>query len=144
MKYIIHTDGGSRGNPGPAGIGVIIETQSGEIVLEISKYIGDTTNNIAEYSALVAALEKCTDKNNASELELEFFLDSELVVRQLNGIYKVKDSNMRDLYTKVKELEKKFAKTTYTHVLRENNKKADKLVNEALDARIGKGDYSRL
>ena len=130
-KLIIHTDGGARGNPGPAGIGVVIYDPNGNLIKKYGKYIGDEkTNNEAEYEAVIAALvaaEKLGGK------DLQFNLDSELVVRQLNNIYKVKNQRMQKLVMKVHNLETKFAGVKYTYVPREQNKLADTLVNEAID-----------
>jgi len=130
MKLITFTDGGSRGNPGPAAIGVVIKNEKGEIVFEKGKKIGETTNNQAEYQALLLALEK------ASELgatELACYLDSELVVKQLKGEYKVKDAGLAVQYLKVHNLRMKFKSISFTHVRREKNTEADALVNKALD-----------
>ena len=131
MKAIINTDGGARGNPGPAAIGIVVRDSSNKIVKEIAKSIGNGTNNEAEYTALIEGLK------TAKELfykELDFYLDSELVVKQLNGSYKVKNDRIKALWLKAKELEKNFEKITYTHIRREENKRADALVNEALDS----------
>lgn len=133
MKYnklIIYTDGGARGNPGPAGIGVIIKDEKGKIVDTVSKYIGETTNNQAEYRAVIAALEKL---NNYEVGELNFFLDSELVVRQLNREYKVKNQDLAPLFVKIYNTIMKYSKVTFIHIRREFNKEADKLANEAMD-----------
>jgi ribonuclease HI len=132
-KFIIHTDGGARGNPGPAGIGVLIEDEAGNTVLEHSRYLGETTNNQAEYSAVIDALQ------HAKELraeEIELFLDSELVARQLNGEYKVKDQGLAQQFLKVHNLRCSFRKVVFTHIRREMNKRADRLANEAMD-RLG-------
>jgi ribonuclease HI len=129
-KLIIHTDGGARGNPGPAGIGAVLEDEAGKVVAEISEYIGEATNNQAEYRAVVAAI------NKAKELwaeELEFVLDSELVVKQLKREYKVKDKDLAVLFMKIYNSSINFKKISYRHVRREFNKEADRLVNEALD-----------
>jgi len=130
MKYKMYTDGGSRGNPGKAAIGVVIYNEKDKVIEKISKYIGTATNNVAEYSALlvgVLALKKlkCT--------EVEMFLDSLLIVNQLNGKYRVKDSKMKKLYLKVME-NLEDIDWTVAHVKREKNKVADSLVNDALDA----------
>jgi len=130
MKYKMYTDGGSRGNPGKAAIGVVIYNEKDKVIEKISKYIGTATNNVAEYSALlvgVLALKKlkCT--------EVEMFLDSLLIVNQLNGKYRVKDSKMKKLYLKVME-NLEDIDWTVAHVKRNKNKVADKLVNDALDA----------
>lgn len=129
-KLIINTDGGSRGNPGPAAIGVVFSDESGEVVARYKECIGETTNNVAEYSALVLALTKAKD---FEATEIECRLDSELVVKQLNGQYKVKDPNMKELYARVQDLIF-FKPVKFVHVRREYNKLADALVNEALDA----------
>lgn len=135
MKYVIHTDGGSRGNPGPAAIGIVIQEEtSGKVVASFGKKIGITTNNVAEYSAVIAAITYMIDQKKQGS-ELQFLLDSTLVVNQLNGLFKVKDSNMRNLMMKVRELEQEFDGTiTYTYVPREQNSDADFQVNAALDA----------
>lgn len=130
MKLTIHTDGGARGNPGPAGIGVFIQDEGGKVLLEHSRYIGETTNNQAEYAAVVDAL------HHAKELgadEIAFFLDSELVVKQLNGEYRVKDADLAQMFLKVHNARLAFRKVTFTHVRREQNKDADRLANEAMD-----------
>jgi ribonuclease HI len=133
-KLVINTDGGSRNNPGPAGIGVVFSDEQGEVMAKYKEYIGEATNNIAEYSALIKGLEKAKDFEAA---EIECRLDSELVVKQLNGEYKVKDQVMRELYNKVQELIF-FKPVKFVHVRREFNKLADKLVNEAVDEYLNK------
>ncbi|MFA6551409.1 MAG: ribonuclease HI family protein [Patescibacteria group bacterium] len=130
-KLIIHTDGGARNNPGPAGIGAVIAAD-GKVVKEISEYIGETTNNQAEYKAVIRALEEAK-KLGADELE--FYLDSELVVRQFNRIYKVRDKDLAPLFMKVYNLAQNFKKVTFKHIMRERNKEADMLVNRAIDNR---------
>lgn len=132
-KLIINTDGGSRNNPGPAGIGIVFSDEKGEVVAKFKEYIGEATNNVAEYSALVYGLEKAKDFEVD---EIECRLDSELVVKQLNGEYKVKDPGMKELYNKVQELIF-FKPVKFVHVRREFNKLADKLVNEAVDEHLG-------
>lgn len=130
-KLIIYTDGGARGNPGPAGIGVVMFDEDGKsVVATHKKYIGEATNNVAEYSAVILALEEA--KKLAAE-ELAFALDSELVVKQLNGEYKVKNVDLGKLFIKIYNLRQQFRKVTFRHVPREQNKLADKLVNEAID-----------
>lgn len=130
MTFRLYTDGGARGNPGPGGIGVVIENAKGEIVYESAKYVGRCTNNEAEYMGVLAGLENALERKM---VELEVFLDSELVIKQLRGEYKVKNTRLKEFYLKAKSLEKCFKKITYTHIKREKNKKADALVNEALD-----------
>lgn len=130
MQLKIFTDGGARGNPGPAAIGVVIYDKNDKILFKRGKYIGETTNNQAEYQAIVLALEKSASLKAA---ELEFFLDSELVVKQLAGEYKVRDENLAKQFLKVWNLKNKFKKVTFRHVRREKNTVADALVNQALD-----------
>lgn len=129
-KIIIHSDGGARGNPGPSGIGVVLNDESGGVIAEISRYLGETTNNQAEYKALIAGLEKAKDLEAE---EVVCYLDSELVVKQLNHEYKVKSADLAPLFLKVHNLSLSFKKISYTHVRREQNKIADRLANEAMD-----------
>jgi ribonuclease HI len=129
-KLIIHTDGGARGNPGPAGIGVVIYDEEKNVVAEISRYIGEATNNQAEYRAVLAAIEKAKDFKPE---EINFFLDSELVVKQLNREYKVKNKDLAPLFVKIYNATLDFKKVTFRHIRRELNKEADKLANEAMD-----------
>lgn len=127
--YKLFTDGGSRGNPGPAGIGGVLYKDD-KIIGNFSDYIGNTTNNQAEYKALLAGLE-LAKKHKVDTLEC--FLDSELVVKQLKKEYKVKDKDLGVLFVKVWNLSLGFKKITFTHVRREKNQEADMLVNIALD-----------
>jgi ribonuclease HI len=126
----LFTDGGSRGNPGPAAIGGVIYDLNGEKLKEFSEYIGESTNNIAEYSALIKGLRLCLEMGFKN---VSCNLDSELVVKQLNKIYKVKDEKMKILYDVVVETKAEFESVSFTHVLRAKNKLADTLVNKALD-----------
>lgn len=130
-KFLIHTDGGARGNPGPAAIGVVIE-ENGKIIFQEGRKIGDATNNQAEYQAVALALQKAKELGGE---ELEFHLDSELVVRQLNGEYKVKNQDLALQFLKIHNLLQHFKKVAYKHVYREENKLADALLNAALDAK---------
>lgn len=126
-RGVLHCDGASSGNPGAAGIGVVI--QAGISTFEISEYIGTATNNIAEYSALIKGLSK------ARELgidELDIFLDSELIVRQINGSYKVKNEKLKPFHEKAVKLLVSFQSYSIKHVPREQNKEADKLAKEAV------------
>jgi len=129
-KFIIYTDGGARGNPGPAGIGVVIYNEKRQVVAEVKEYLGETTNNQAEYRAVIAALHK--SKALGGE-ELEFNLDSELVVKQLNREYKVKNKELAPLFLSIHNLSVDFKKISYRHIPREENKEADRLANEAMD-----------
>jgi len=130
MTYKLFSDGGARGNPGPAAIGCVLYRGDEEID-RISQYIGETTNNQAEYRAILAGIEMAL-KHKLKELDC--FLDSELIVEQLNQRYKVKDKELAKLFVKVWNLTLEFDKISFTHVRREKNKRADALVNQALDA----------
>lgn len=129
-KLIIYTDGGARGNPGPAAIGAVLMDEQSKVIAEISECIGETTNNQAEYRAVIAAFSKAKE---LGATELEFFLDSELVVKQLKREYKVKNAELAPLFLQVHNLEVGFKKVTFKHVRREQNVEADRLVNLALD-----------
>lgn len=131
---IIHTDGGARGNPGPAAIGIVIKTPSGETVAAWGKTIGETTNNQAEYQALEAALTKA--KELGAE-QVDCYLDSLLVVQQVKGEWKVKEASLKPNVDRVRALATQFKKVTFSHVPREQNAEADELVNQALDAGAG-------
>lgn len=124
----IFTDGGARGNPGPAGIGVVI--RAGEKVHHFKKFIGHATNNQAEYQAVLLALEEA---KKLGLQELQFNLDSELVVRQLNQEYKIKDAELGKLFVKIWNRRQDFRRVSFHHVPREQNYEADQLVNEAID-----------
>lgn len=138
-KIIIHTDGGARGNPGPAGIGVVIEDETGEVLKELSEYIGEATNNVAEYHALIRALgeAKVLFGERTLELPVEVMMDSELVVRQCQGVYKVKDPTLKEKFAMVAQMRMEdFPNLAFTHVRREKNSRADELVNEAIDSAL--------
>lgn len=131
-EVVIFTDGGARGNPGPAGAGVVIKEQ-GKIVSQFGKYLGDTlTNNWAEYEALILAIAEAK-RLGFTDRHIEFRMDSELIVRQMQGIYKVKDKNLKLQHAKVRELLLDFEHVHFTHIPREENSEADALVNEAID-----------
>ena len=130
MNLIIFTDGGARGNPGQAGIGVAIADETGKIITRHKKYIGEATNNVAEYEALILALNKAAELGGAN---LQINMDSELVVRQMQGRYKIKDPGLKILAAEVLKLRNQFASVEFIHVRRKQNKLADKLVNEAID-----------
>jgi ribonuclease HI len=132
----IFTDGGSRGNPGPSALGVYIENDKGIVLDEMGKYLGITTNNIAEYSAIVAALEWILqNKARMPQLsKISFYMDSQLASSQLNGLYRIKNPHLRELLFEARQKESQIGlPITYSHVPREQNKKADALVNIALD-----------
>jgi ribonuclease HI len=129
-KLVVNVDGGARGNPGPAAIGVVVCSPAGEVLEERGERIGEATNNVAEYRALLAGVERAAELG-ASELELVG--DSELIVRQVKGEYKVKDATLRELHAEVKRALRPFVSWSIRHVRREQNAEADRLVNEALD-----------
>lgn len=130
----LFTDGGSRGNPGPSAIGYAICDLEGNVVKKHREYIGKSTNNQAEYKALLAGMDDCL---SAGVNQLTVFMDSELIINQMLGRYKVKHQDMKPLYARAKELESKLEDISYKHVPREQNSVADGLVNEALDNHIG-------
>lgn len=135
MDVRIYTDGGARGNPGPAASGAVLKSlkdgKEGEVVATVSKYLGRDTNNQAEYTAIVIGLEKA---RSLGAKRVELYMDSELATRQLNGRYKVKDAGIAKRFLEVKNLLHAFERVTFTHVRRERNKEADAIVNEVLDA----------
>lgn len=131
MKVVAHTDGGSRGNPGPAAAGFVLEDDAGRTLAARAFFLGETTNNVAEYTALVRALESARQIGAA---EITVYTDSELMVRQLKGVYKVKSDLIRPLFERVNELRTHFQSCLLVHVTRDKNTEADRLVNKALDA----------
>ncbi len=136
MKLIIYTDGGARGNPGPAAIGVVIADEKGAAIKKYSEYLGEETNNIAEYSAIVFALKKIKalyGKEKIKKMEIEIRSDSELIVKQLNHQYKIEDEGLQPLFIKIWNMRIDFGPIEFIHVPREENKEADRLVNECLD-----------
>ena len=135
MKARLSTDGGARGNPGPAAYGYVLEAEDGTVLDARGEAIGTATNNVAEYSGLVAGLAKAVEIGLD---ELEVVSDSELMVRQMTGVYRVKNQGLRDLNLEATALARKIAKVTYRAVRREQNELADRLVNEALDAAAGR------
>lgn len=135
LKFIIEADGGSRGNPGPAAYGCLIRNfETREIIFQEGKFIGTQTNNFAEYSGLIRALEKCFELD--SDAEIQVFMDSKLVVEQMSGNWKIKHENMKALVNKAKSA---FPQNnvTYNWIPREENLIADSLLNEALDQALG-------
>lgn len=134
MHIRIYTDGGARGNPGPAASGAVLKklegAAEGEIIATASKYLGKTTNNQAEYTAIIIGLEKA---KQLGATHVDMCMDSELATKQLNGQYKVKDQEIAKRFLEVKNLVHAFERVTFTHVRREKNKEADALVNKVLD-----------
>lgn len=141
-KIIVYTDGGSRGNPGPAGIGVFVADEKGNTIKEYSGFIGIRTNNEAEYEAVILALQKIKalfGKEKSKNTELEIRMDSELVARQMNGIYKIENEKLIPLFMKIWNLKMDFGGVSFKHIPREQNKEADRLANEAMDEESAKG-----
>jgi len=131
---IAHSDGGARGNPGPAGYGVVIKDETGRKVAALSEYLGHQTNNFAEYQGLIAALEYAVGHGKA----LKLISDSELLVRQIKGIYKVKNPTLQELHGRAKELIAQMDWFSIGHAFREQNQEADRLANEAMDKGMGR------
>jgi ribonuclease HI len=131
MKAKLSTDGGARGNPGPAAYGYVLEAEDGSMLAEHGETIGTATNNVAEYRALVAGLEKALELGVD---DLEVVSDSELLVKQMRGEYKVKNATLRELSLEAARLARQLESIAYKAVRREHNERADELVNEALDA----------
>jgi ribonuclease HI len=137
--YQANVDGGSRGNPGPAAYGVVVRDPRGEIVARLKKYIGKNTNNVAEYFGLIAALDYA---QNHGIRALRVESDSELMVKQMRGQYKVKSEELKPLFERAKKMSQTFEAFRINHVYREQNKEADALVNQALDETSGSGASS--
>ena len=131
MKAKLSTDGGARGNPGPAAYGYVLEADDGTVLAAHGERIGIATNNVAEYRALIAGLEKAAELQIG---ELEVISDSELLVKQMTGEYRVKNETLRELSLEASRLARRVGKVTYRAVRREHNELADRLVNEALDS----------
>src|SRR3989441_7493236 len=132
---IAYSDGGARGNPGPAGYGVVIKDETGKKIAELSQYLGHQTNNFAEYQGLIAALEYAIQQGHKA---LKLISDSELLVRQVKGIYKVKNPALRDLHSRAKQLIAQLDWFSIEHALREHNREADRLANAAMDKGMGR------
>src|SRR5206468_589038 len=132
---VAHSDGGARGNPGPAGYGVVMQDESGKKVAALSEYLGHQTNNFAEYQGLIAALEYALQHGPKA---LKLISDSELLVRQIKGIYKVKNPTLQDLHGRAKELIAQLDWFSIGHAMREQNQEADQLANEAMDRGMGR------
>lgn len=132
---VAYSDGGARGNPGPAGYGVVIQDEAGKKVAALSEYLGHQTNNVAEYQGLIAALEYAVNHNHKA---LKVISDSELLVRQIKGIYKVKNSTLQELHGRAKDLIAQLDWFSIGHVLRGHNQEADDLANAAMDKGMGR------
>lgn len=135
MKLTVYTDGASRGNPGESSYGFVITNEQGDKVYEEGKYIGIATNNIAEYTAVLKSFEYIAEKLFNKSLELNFFMDSRLVVEQLSGRFKVKSHNLKPLIEEIKQFCTQFKSVKFTHIPREKNIGADYMANLALDSR---------
>lgn len=133
-KVVVHVDGGARGNPGPAAVGAVATGEEGELLAEKGVYIGEATNNVAEYRAVLLAIELARE---LGARELEIVNDSELVARQIGGQYKVKHAGLRPLFVETMRQLRGFDRWTVRNVRREANERADQLVNEALDEALG-------
>ena len=132
-KLLLFSDGAARGNPGPSGAGAVLMLPDGKIVARLGKYLGIQTNNHAEYCAAILGLEAAL---RLGATEVEMIADSELLVKQVNGIYKVKNEHLKELWSRVRELMRRFDKATIRHVLRAYNKEADEMSNRAIDERM--------
>ena len=140
MKYILYTDGGSRGNPGPAALGVVICNEKGEALKKYGETLGETTNNEAEYQALIFGLKKLKQvfgKEQMKQSPLEVRMDSELIIKQLNHEYKIEEPNLQQLFLRVWNLMLDFGPIKFVAIPRGQNCEADRLVNEALDKKQG-------
>ena len=133
MKLRVNVDGGSRGNPGPAAVGIVIRGAEGQVIADAAEPIGSATNNVAEYRALLRGIELAA-QHGATELEL--YGDSELVVKQIRGEYKVKDPGLKPLHAQARQALSAFSAWSFNHVRRELNAEADALVNQALDSHM--------
>ncbi len=131
MKLVVNVDGGARGNPGPAAVGVVVRNDGGDVIADAAEPIGTATNNVAEYRALLRGIELAAE-HGATEVEL--LGDSELVVKQVRGEYRVKDAGLKPLHAQARQALSAFSAWSFNHVRREHNAEADALVNQALDA----------
>jgi ribonuclease HI len=137
-KVTVFTDGGARGNPGPAALGVFIQDENGKELARIGKAIGETTNNVAEYAAIIEGFNWLLENKQRLNIEsVNFFMDSQLACSQLSGVYKVKNPKIREFVFEIRQKEAKLGiSITYAHVRREQNTKADFMVNQALDNQL--------
>ncbi len=133
MHLTVFTDGGSRGNPGPSATGIVVKDASGKTIAAYGEYLGIQTNNVAEYQALLSALTKAQELGGT---HVDCVLDSELVVKQMNGQYRVRNPELLKLFLRIYNLRQGFKKVTFRHTLREGNKEADAEVNKVLDAHM--------
>lgn len=132
-RLVLRTDGASRGNPGPAAAGIVVEHLDGTVVTQLGQYLGEMPNNQAEYRALILGLRLVTD---CQPVAVDVYMDSELVVRQMTGVYQVRDATLQTLYRDAMALVKALPHVTFTHVRRAQNALADRLANQALNERL--------
>jgi len=133
MKLTLYTDGGARNNPGPAATGVVLKDETGKTICNYGEYLGEQTNNYAEYSAVISGMKKA---HELGATELDVIVDSKLVCEQLNGRWKVKEPTLQNLFIQAWNAIQKFKKVQIMHILREGNKEADAEVNKVLDSRL--------
>lgn len=132
-RLVVYLDGASRGNPGPSGIGVVVGEEKGKVIAQFNEYIGEKTNNVAEYMALIRALKE-TKKYKPKEII--FYLDSQLLVNQINGLYRAKNKSLLNLLQEVRKLSRGFSQVKFQYIPREENKLADKLANQAINLAV--------
>jgi ribonuclease HI len=141
VRATLHTDGGARGNPGPAGIGVVLVGEDGEVIADLARGIGNTTNNVAEYSALIAGLELALERGVT---DVDVHIDSELVAAQVEGKWKIRNDRLRALAVRARSLLERFERASITHVPRARNASADRLANQGMDAaEVEEGDVGQ-
>lgn len=140
-RWVLHTDGGSRGNPGPAGSGFVLRDGAGTIVCAAGHFLGDATNNRAEYDGLIRGL-RSARSHGCRDLEVR--MDSELIVRQMIGRYRVKNEGLKEPFAQAKKLLRDFDEVHFVHIPRAENAEADRLANEAMDARESVGDAAEM
>ncbi len=139
-EIVVYTDGAARGNPGPAGAGVSIRDSKGRVIVECGEYLGEATNNVAEYEALILGL---SEGRRLGAARVEIRSDSELLVRQMLGEYRVRNAALQDLHSRAREIQATFDHVEYVHVRREANQDADRMANRAVDARARVFDGER-
>ncbi len=132
-RLTVYTDGAARGNPGPAGAGVHVQDEAGSLLAEDRLYLGEATNNVAEYRALLLGLERARE---LGAREVEIRADSELMIRQMTGKYRVRNADLQDLHRQARALELGFQRVDYVHIRRESNREADRLANQAIDRQL--------
>lgn len=132
-RLVVYLDGASRGNPGPSGIGVVVGEEKGKVIAQFNEYIGEKTNNVAEYMALIRGLK---ETKKYKPREIIFYLDSQLLVNQINGLYRAKNKSLLNLLQEVRKLSRGFSQVKFQYIPREENKLADKLANQAINLAV--------